>query len=88
MNKGCLEFLRALFGEKDDPVVNVNFTDEILVAMIKENVNEEEYDKLNSHFGLEVTASKKYSFDDVWVVVKKLKDPKLSFSKDVWNRLK
>lgn len=88
MNKGSNDFLRALFGEKDNVIMKDDFTDSKLVELIKKYVNNEEYNILNSYFGLEIESNNKYSFDEAWEIVKKYKDSKLGLSKTIWEQTK
>ena len=88
MNNGSNDFLRALFGEKDNVIMKDDFTDSKLVELIKKYVNDEEYNILNSYFGLEIESNNKYSFDEAWAIVKKYKDPKLGLSKTIWEQTK
>ena len=88
MNEGSNEFLKALFGEKDNVIMNDDFTDSELVKIIKEYVTTEEYNILNSYFGLEIESNNRYSFDEAWELVVKYKSPSLGLSKIIHKNTK
>lgn len=87
MNKGSNDFLRALFGEKNDLVMSDDFTDADLIGLIKTNVTEEEFKSLDAYFGLVSKVADSTKYESVELIVRKLKGSKTGIGRAVWNHL-